>query len=142
MFFTVSTCAVVILLMQTAGMRVFPHVLRIPPHYMYPALMIICVISAFVESSNLYKCGMMLVFCAVGVIMSLGGLPTSPLILSFILGPILEKNMLKGFQIGGTWTSFFTRPISGILMAVGILCIFSPVVRMLWEKYKGRKAQN
>ncbi|MGI6028476.1 MAG: tripartite tricarboxylate transporter permease [Candidatus Heteroscillospira sp.] len=140
MFMTVLVCAVLILVMQMFGMRLFPHILRVPAHYMYPALLVICVISAFVESANLYKCGMMLAFCAIGVIMEFGGLPTSPLLLAFILGPILEKNMLKAFQYSGTWTSFFTRPISGVLMAIGIICIFSPVFGMIWNKIKQSRA--
>jgi putative tricarboxylic transport membrane protein len=139
MFFTVAVCALVVLGLQTFGMRLFPHVLKVPAHYMYPALLIICMVSAYVDSGSLYKCGMMLVFSAVGILMSFGGLPTAPLILSFILGPILEKNMLKAFQYSGTWTSFFTRPISGILMIIGIFCIFSPVIRLVWAKVKASK---
>ena len=142
MFFTVAVCALVVLAMQSFGMRLFPHVLKIPPHYMYPALLIICVASVYSESGSLYKCGMMIAFAVIGILMSWGGLPTSPLILAFILGPILEKNMLKAFQYSGTWTSFFTRPISGLLMAVAIFCIFSPVVRMIMDKVKtGKKAE-
>lgn len=136
MFFTVALCALVILGLQMFGMRIFPHVLKVPAHYMYPALLIICMVSAYVDSGSLYKCGMMLAFCVVGVVMNFGGLPTAPLILSFILGPILESNMLKAFQYSGTWTSFFTRPISGVLMVIGILCVFSPLIRMAFEKYK------
>ena len=141
MFVTVAVCALMVLAMQTFGMRLFPHVLKIPPHYMYPALIVISLMSSYVESGNLYKCGMMLVFCAIGVAMNYGGLPTSSLILAFVLGPILEKNMLRGFQYSGTWTTFFTRPVSGILMLLGIFCIFSPAIRMLLDKRKASKQQ-
>lgn len=139
MFFTVAVVAVVVLLMQSFGKRWFPYILKVPSHYMYPALLIICLASAYVDSGNLYKCGLMMVFCAVGVLMSWGGLPTSPLILSFILGPIMEKNMLKAFQYSGTWTSFFTRPISGILMAIAMICIFSPIISAVLKKVKKNK---
>ena len=70
MFVTVAVCALMVLAMQTFGMRLFPHVLKIPPHYMYPALIVISLMSSYVESGNLYKCGMMLVFCAIGVAMN------------------------------------------------------------------------
>ncbi|MPM62920.1 hypothetical protein SDC9_109798 [bioreactor metagenome] len=140
MFFAVAVCALVVLGLQSFGMRLFPHVLKVPAHYMYPALLVICMVSAYVDSGSLYKCGMMLLFSAVGILMCYGGLPTAPLILSFILGPILEKNMLKAFQYSGTWTTFFTRPISGVLMIIGILCVFSPLLRMGWEKVKAKKA--
>lgn len=102
MFFVVALCAIVCLILQALGMRVFPLILKVPYHYMYPALLIISFISAYVDSSSLYKCGMMLVFSVIGILMAFGGLPTSPLILAFILGPTLESNMLKAFQNTGT----------------------------------------
>jgi putative tricarboxylic transport membrane protein len=140
MFVGVAIVALVVLLMQAIGKRWFPYILKVPNHYMYPALLIICLASAYVDSGSLYKCGMMMLFCAVGILMEMGGLPASPLILAFILCPTLEKNMLKAFQYSGTWTSFFTRPISCVLMVIAILCIFSPAIRGIIAKVKGSKA--
>ncbi len=142
MFFTVMVVALVVLIMQSFGKRWFPYILKVPSHYMYPALLIICLASAYVDSGSLYKCGMMMVFCAVGILMEFGGLPASPLILSFILGPIMEKNMLRAFQYSGTWTSFFTRPVSGVLMVIAIICVFSPVLKALLGKLKKTPADK
>lgn len=140
MFATVAVCGILILVLQALGMRVFPLILKVPYHYLYPALIIISFVSAYVDSGSLYKCGMMLVFVVIGIMMSYGGLPAAPLILAFILGPTLESNMLKAFQYSGTATTFFTRPISGILMVIGIGCVFSPALRMLFERMKSKKA--
>lgn len=136
MFAVVALCAVVCLVLQALGMRTFPQILKVPYHYMYPALLIISFISAYVDSSSLYKCGMMLVFAVVGVLMAFGGLPTSPLILAFILGPTLESNMLKAFQNTGTASTFFTRPISCIFMLIGICCVFSPLIKSAAAKVR------
>ncbi len=84
MFATVMVCALVVLVLQALGMRVFPLILKVPYHYMYPALIIISFVSAYVDSSSLYKCGMMLVFVCIGILMSYGGLPTAPLILAYL----------------------------------------------------------
>ena len=139
MFATVAVCAVVILILQALGMRVFPLILKVPYHYMYPGLIVISFVSAYVDSGSLYKCGMMLVFAVIGILMSYGGLPTAPLILSFILGPTLESNMLKAFQYTGSAATFFTRPISCVLMIIGILCVFSPVIRTLTERLHNKQ---
>lgn len=136
MFFVVALCAIVCLILQALGMRVFPLILKVPYHYMYPALLIISFISAYVDSSSLYKCGMMLVFSVIGILMAFGGLPTSPLILAFILGPTLESNMLKAFQNTGTAATFFTRPLSCVFMMIGIGCIFSPILKSVYGKWK------
>lgn len=136
MFFVVALCAIVCLILQALGMRVFPLILKVPYHYMYPALLIISFISAYVDSSSLYKCGMMLVFSVIGILMAFGGLPTSPLILAFILGPTLESNMLKAFQNTGTAATFFTRPLSCVFMIIGVGCIFSPILKSVYGKWK------
>ena len=140
MFGVVIVCSLLVLALQTVGMRLFPQILKVPYHYMYPALLIISLVSAYVDSGSLYKCGMMMVFAIAGILMTYGGLPTAPLILAFILAPILESNMLKAFQYTGTAATFFTRPISCVLMLIGIGCVFSPVLRALFEKIKVKKA--
>lgn len=139
MFGAVMICAFLTLILQAAGMRVFPLVLKVPYHYLYPGLLIISLVSGYVESGSLYKCGMMLVFSVIGVLMIYGGLPVAPLLLSFILGPTLENNMLKAFQYSGTFTTFFTRPISCIMMILGILSVFSPVIRWGIAKVQTKK---
>ncbi len=136
MFAVVALCAVVCLVLQALGMRLFPQILKVPYHYLYPALLIISFISAYVDSSSLYKCGMMLVFAVIGILMAFGGLPTSPLILAFILGPTLESNMLKAFQNTGTASTFFSRPISCVFMVIGICCVFSPVLKSVVAKVR------
>lgn len=139
MFFTVAVVAVLVFILQFFGKRYFPYILRVPNHYMYPALLVICLASGYVDSGNLYKVGMMMAFCFVGILMAAGGLPNSPLILAFILGPIMEKNMLRAFQYTGTWTTFFTRPVSCVLMIITIICIFSPVIQAIIARMKRSK---
>ncbi len=136
MFVTVAVVAALVLLMQAICKRWFPYILKVPSWYMYSALLVICLASAYVDSGNLYKCGMMMVFAAVGILMTLGQLPASPLILAFILTPTLETKTLQAFQSVPKWTEFFTRPVSGVLMAIAILCIFSPIIKPLFAKLK------
>ena len=135
MFATVAICALVALLMQAVGMRVFPHVLRIPYHYMYSALIVIALISAYVESASIYKCGMMLLFGGIGIIMGYCGLPTSPLILSFILGhPGTEH--AESFPVYRNGGYLLYKADFGDLYGTGIGSIFSPILRKLWSAIK------
>ena len=140
MFVTVAVVAALVLLMQAVCKRWFPYILKVPSWYMYSALLVICLASAYVDSGNLYKCGMMMVFAAVGILMTLGGLPASPLILAFILTPTLETKTLQAFQSVPKWTEFFTRPVSGVLMVIAILCIFSPILKAVYSKIRPSKA--
>ena len=140
MFITVAVVALTVFIIQALTKRYFPLILRVPAWYMYPALLVISLASAYVDSGNLYKCGMMMVFCLVGILMTMGGLPASPLILAFILTPTLEKKMLQGFQSVPSAATFFTRPVSGIMMALAIICIFSPLIRGFFAKGKKKES--
>lgn len=139
MFASVALCAIVCLVVQALGMRYFPKILKIPYHYLYPAILMVSITGAYMDTYSMYSCGIMLVFTVVGIVMSYGGLPTSPLILAFVLGPTLESNMLKAFQYSGTVTTFFTRPLSCVLMIATILSVLSPVIRFAVEKLKAKK---
>lgn len=135
MFAAVAFDAVLVLLIQMASKRWFPYILKVPYHYMYPALLVISLVSAYVESGSLYKCGMMIVFAVIGLLMLFAGLPSAPMMLAFILGPTLESNMLKGFQSSDNGiATFFMRPVSCCFLVVAIGCIFSPVLRMLFQR--------
>jgi putative tricarboxylic transport membrane protein len=48
--------------------------------------------------------------------------------------------MLKAFQNTGTISTFFTRPLSCIFMIIGIACVFSPILKAVFAKIKGKKA--
>ncbi len=139
MFTAVALCAVVCFVLQMFGMRVFPYILKVPYHYLYPALLLMCLVSAYVSSSSIYTVGIMLVFTLVGIITHIGKLPLGPMILAFVLGKQLETNMLKAFQYSGTVTSFFTRPISCILMLLAFGAIFSPIIKWFYHRIKTKK---
>jgi putative tricarboxylic transport membrane protein len=141
MFATVALCAVVCFVLQMVGMRVFPYILRVPHHYLYSALILLCIVSAYVSSSSIYSVGLMLFFCLVGLIIHIGNLPLGPMILAFVLGEQLEVNMLKAFQYSGTVTTFFTRPISCILMIIAIGAILSPIIKAIYCRLKSKPVE-
>ena len=66
--------------------------------------------------------------------------PTAPMLLSFVLAPLLESNMRKAFIIsGGSLNIFFTRPITLVLMLVFFAMILIPLVRSIINKTKKGK---
>ena len=132
MYWTGIFCALLCFLYQRIGVKQFPKILKLPYYYMYPALLMISIASVYVDSSTIYRCGLAVVFGVIGILMKFANLPTSPMLLAFILGPSLEENMLKGFQRSGSFVSFFTRPISCAFIVIG-------VVSIVWGLIKGAK---
>jgi putative tricarboxylic transport membrane protein len=137
MYMTVIMSALFVLVLQMFGKQVFPYILRVPNHYMHPMLLVISLVSAYVSTNNMANIWLMIFFAVIGIIMVLGDLPTSPLLLAFILGPTIEKNMLKAFQYSGTYAAFFTRPLSAIFLGITVLSIFAPLLRAGYGKLAG-----
>ena len=79
-------------------------------------------------------------FIALGLYMNYAGIPTTPFILSFVLGGQMETYFRKAISYGkGDWTLFFTRPVSCILLLVAIGSVVLPIVK---EQLAKRKAAN
>ncbi|WP_068300885.1 tripartite tricarboxylate transporter permease [Pararhodobacter sp. CCB-MM2] len=138
LFLTALLAAVLVLFLQYFGMRLFPAILKIPYHYLYPAIVVLGFIGVFVGSSTAFNYLLLLGFAALGLLMDRVKLPVGPFILAFILGPMLELNLRRGI----TYTDegivpFFTRPISALLLLVALLSIAWPYLSP-W--LKARKA--
>lgn len=135
--------AVLVLLLQFFGMRSFPYILRTPTCYLYAAILAICVVGSYSDSRTMFNCWLMLVMGVVGLIMALGNLPTSPFILGYILGPMLETNLRKGM----TYTSdgfmpFITRPVSAVLLLIALGSLLWPFIRDHREARKKAAGQE
>lgn len=129
--------AIITMVMQFLGMRTFPKMLKIPYHYLFSGIAAVCFAGAFASTNSLFACKLMLVMGVVGLLFAFAKLPSAPFVLGFILGPMLEENLRKGltYSTAGVVT-FFTRPISGILLAVAILSLFWPPIRDYRQKKK------
>lgn len=137
LFATVLVVAVFVLLVEMSTMKYYSAILKIPHYYLYPALAMLLLVNSYVDSNNLFNTGLMMMFAVVGIIMTMGKLPTSPFILAYVLGPTIESNLLKGFQYSGSVTSFFTRPVSAVLLFVGVASIVWPSVKKGIARMKG-----
>jgi putative tricarboxylic transport membrane protein len=133
--------AILTFAIQFLGIRTFPSILRIPYHYLFSGITVLCFIGSFSTTMSIFNCILMLVFGVVGVFFAFAKLPSAPFILGFILGPMLEINLRKGL----TYTTdgflpFITRPISGILLFTAAASLFWPVIRKRLEEKKTKAA--
>jgi putative tricarboxylic transport membrane protein len=63
-------------------------------------------------------------------------------VLALVIGRLVEMSLRQSLTIShGSISIFFTRPISAVLTAVALISLFSPLLRILWVRYRaGRKA--
>lgn len=112
-------------------------ILTVPIRFMIPCIIVICIMGAYSTSNSLF--GVLIMFCAglLGYLLSRNKYPTAPMLLAFVLSPLLESNMRKAFIIsGGSLSIFFEKPISCVFMVALLLIISTPVVKSLFKSKK------
>jgi len=115
---------VILIFMNLPMIPFFALGLRIPYRYLYPAILLICIIGAYSLSSNVYDVWVMLIFGIFGYFMKKYDIPGGPLVVALVLGPMLEYNLYRALALSrGDITTFFTRPISGTLLAIAAIMI-------------------
>ena len=137
-FACVMVSAIVTYLIQIVTKRWFPYILKIPYHYLYTVILVISFIGGYGISNTMFNIYVMLALCLLSLFMSVAGLPTSPLVLAFILSSKLERYFRQGISYAhGSYAPFFTRPISLILLIISVLCVFWPYIS---DHLKAKKA--
>ncbi|MFG6082597.1 tripartite tricarboxylate transporter permease [Paracoccus litorisediminis] len=115
-----------LLAIQLFTIRLFPRVLGVPRQYLLPILTVLMVTGTFVSDNRLFDVWLMLGFGVLGYIFEKYGYPLGPMVLGFVLAPILETNFRRALSYSeGDWTTFVTRPVSGMFLFVASLLLLA-----------------
>jgi putative tricarboxylic transport membrane protein len=113
------------------------RLLKVPYRYLGGLIVVICVIGAYSINYAVFDVGVMVGFGVVGYLMRKGKYPPAPLILAMILGPLLEANFERAMLTsGGDPLVFIQRPISVVLLSVGVFLLLTPAIRWCIDKYR------
>jgi putative tricarboxylic transport membrane protein len=121
------------------AIRPLVKVLDFPEAVVSAFIMVFCFIGALSIRSNVTDLWLMIGFGFIGYLFDRFRFPIAPMVLGVILGPLAEEafmNSMISFQ--NDWTVFFTRPISGTLMALVILTLLLP----FYGQLRGRRADR
>ena len=111
----------VILNLPLVGMWV--QLLKVPYRLLYPAILMFCCIGVYSVNNNAFDVLITVMFAVLGVAFVRFGCEAAPLLLGFILGPMMEENLRRSLMLSqGDFTVFLTRPLSlGMLLAAAAL---------------------
>ncbi|PNV59870.1 Tat pathway signal protein [Clostridium sp. chh4-2] len=136
-FAATLVAAVLVLFMQLFGMRWFPYLLKVPYHYLYGIILVMCFVGGYTSSNTMFNVVMMLVFAGLSILMDMAKIPSSPFILAFILGPKLEEYFRKGVSYGNNGIAdFVLRPVSLIFLLVAVVSVAWPYIKDMLNKKK------
>lgn len=122
----------ILLILNLPFIPVWVTLLKIPYTILITFVLAFCVIGVYSLSSSVFDIGVMLVFGVVGYLFKKLDIPAAPLVLTLILGPLMERGLRQSLEMsGGDATIFFTRPISATLLAIAVLVIVLSTFRAL-----------
>lgn len=115
---------VVLLVLNLPLVGIWARLAKIPFPALAPLIVLFSIIGAYSIRSLMFDVWVMLIFGFVGYLMRKLGVPLAPMVLAAVLAKLVEQSFRQSLATShGSFGIFFTRPISGVLMAVAIVLI-------------------
>jgi len=127
----VGNVMLVILNMPMIGLWV--SLLKVPYRILYPCILVFCVIGVYSINNNAFDAILTALFGLFGYILVKIEAEPAPMLLGYILGPLMEENLRRAMLLArGDFFVFFQRPISATLLSVAIvllIVVMLPAIR-------------
>ena len=120
----IGNAMLVILNLPLIGLWV--KILKVPYRILFPLLLLLCIIGSYSINNSKFDVLIMVIFGVIGYVFRKIDYELSPLVIAFVLGPILETSLRQSLLIsGGDIFIFFKRPISVacLIIALGVLLL-------------------
>lgn len=122
------------------GLRIFIKILSVSRSILFPTVVVICIAGAFTGNSSIFDVYVMIVFGLIGYVMKKFHFPVAPLLMGYILGPLLETSLVQTLILSnGSILPIFTRPISLFFV---LLTIFFILWTVFIQRRMGREKEN
>lgn len=117
---------VILLVLNLPFIGLFVRILKIPYDALYVAMLFFICVGVFSIQNSVFDIFVVIAFGIVGVFMILGGYPAAPLLLGFILGPMIEENMRRALLISrGSFEVFVSTPVSATFIVLSVLTLIA-----------------
>jgi putative tricarboxylic transport membrane protein len=111
------------------------QVLKVPYRILFPLILLFCLIGAYSVGNSVFDIYVMLAFGVLGWAMKKLDYEPAPMVLAFVLGPMLENNLRKSLILSqGEFGVFVTRPISAACLLLALALLLSPLIPSLARK--------
>ena len=118
----IGNAMLIVLNLPMIGMWI--KLLTVPYRYLFPAIVLFCAIGVYSTNNNTFDIWLVAVFGFIGYLFIKLGCEPAPLLLGFILGPMMEENLRRAMLLSrGDWSVFVTRPLSARLLAAAALLV-------------------
>ena len=128
-FAACMVCGLIMLIVEWIGIKGFVQVLKVPKHILLPCILVLCAVGAFATNNRIFDVQSIMIFGIIGYLYSKFKLPTTPFVLCFLIGNMLETYLRRGIMQYKSFGAFFARPIFDVFFFIAIGVV-------LWSVYK------
>jgi putative tricarboxylic transport membrane protein len=126
----IGNAMLLVLNMPLIGMWV--QVLKLPYRILFPLILMFCIVGVFASGNASFDVLLMVIFGVLGYLMRKFGYEPAPLVLAFVLGPMLENNLRKSLILShGDFQIFIARPISAVCLLLAVAALAAPLLPAL-----------
>jgi TctA family transporter len=121
---------VMLLVLNLPLIGLWVHVLRIPYPFLFPLIVLFCLIGAYSLSNNIFDVFIMVLFGIIGYLMKKVRFEAAPMLLGMVLGLMMEDALRQSLIMsGGSFQIFVTRPISAGFIIAALVLLAIPAIR-------------
>jgi putative tricarboxylic transport membrane protein len=114
------------------------QVLKVPYGILFPLILLFCLVGSYSLNNSVFDLFIMIIFGIIGYLFKKFNYEGAPLILAFVLGPMLEINLRQSLILSrGDFLIFFRRPISAVTISVAIVLLLIPLLSYFAKGKKG-----
>ena len=120
-----------LLLLNVPLVGLWTSILRVPASILTALILLFMVIGAYTINFSVFDVFVMIGFGLLGLALRHLQIPLAPMVLTLVLGPLMERSLRESLEISqGDFGIFTSRPISAVLIGLGILIVFSPLLKL------------
>jgi len=128
-----------LLVLNVPMIGLWVRLLQIPYHLMFPAVLVFICIGTFALHNNPFDVWIVILFGLLGYVMRIFSWPATPLLLGFVLGPLMEEHLLRAMLLSqGDFMTFVNRPISATILGIALLFL----LWAFWSNWRRKKAEK
>jgi putative tricarboxylic transport membrane protein len=121
-----------LLILNLPLIPIWVQVLKVPYRILFPLIILFCIIGAYSLNNSIFDVFVMIIFGIIGYLFRKFGYEGAPLLLAFILGPMLELNLRQSLILSkGSLLVFLSRPISAIALILAIMLFVISLIPLL-----------
>jgi putative tricarboxylic transport membrane protein len=126
---------IMLLVLNLPLIGLWVQLLRVPYALLFPLILFVCLIGAYVINNSTMDVALMFLFGVVGYFMRKFDYEPAPLVLAYVLAPLLENALRQSLILsGGTFGIFVSRPISATCLVLGAALLLSSLLPMIRKK--------